>query len=393
MKDNVLYILYTDDSILMGPDAKKLDAIIQEMKDVGLDLTVEGTINDFLGVNIQYKKDGSIHLTQPQLINSIIKELHLDTGNTKTKSTPAATSKILLRHLNSEAFDGHFDYRRIVGKLNYLEKSSRPDIAYAVHQCARFCAEPKIEHGKAVKWLARYLLQTRDKGLILKPNDNSFDVYVDTDFAGNWNKEESEGDSDTARSRYGYIIMYMGCPITWASKMQTEIALSSTESEFIGLSHALRSTIPLMELIKELKKNGFGTVSSKPTVHCRVFEDNSGAIEIANVPKFRPRMKHINIKYHHFRDYVDRGEISIKQIKSEHQPADMLTKPLNPSSLNKHIKFIMGWSGKSSSERECEDICSQHGTHVPIMHNTSRTDQAPTTRRVRFAATVVPYTT
>jgi len=75
--------------------------------------------------------------------------------------------------------------------------------------------------------------------VILNPKGNSFNVYVDADFAGNWNKEDSSEESYTARSRHGYIIMYAGCPITWASQLQTEIALSSIESEFIGLSMAL----------------------------------------------------------------------------------------------------------------------------------------------------------
>jgi len=122
--------------------------------------------------------------------------------------------------------------------------------------------------------------------MILNPKGDSFDVYVNADFAGNWNPDEASEHSYTARSRHGYIIMYASCPITWASQLQTEIALSSTESEFIVLSMALQTTIPLMELVKELLKlQGFNMVSTKPIVHCQVFEDNSGALEIAKGPK------------------------------------------------------------------------------------------------------------
>ena len=346
MKGNNLYVLYTDDSILTGPDPKELDTIIEEMKQVGLEITVEGDISDFLGVNIQRNKDGTVHLTQPQLIDSILKELHLTGDKVAGKTTPAAVSKLLSRHSNSKSFDNHFHYRRVIGKLNYLEKSTRPDIAYAVHQSARFSSDPKEEHGQAVKWIGRYLYKTKDKGLILKPSGSSFDVYVDADFAGNWNKDDASEEGYTARSRHGYIIMYSGCPITWASRLQTEVALSSTESEFIGLSQALRTTIPMMELLKELKQNGFVIADYIPKVHCRVFEDNSGAIEIAKVPKMRPRTKHINIKYHHFRDYVERGEVTVHPIDTKDQPADMLTKPLNETTLSKHRTFIMGWNGK-----------------------------------------------
>ena len=194
-----------------------------------------------------------------------------------------------------------------------------------------------------MRWLARYLLATKDKGLILQPSGNALEVYVDADFAGNYNIEDASEEKYTARSRYGFIIRYRGCPINWASRMQTEIALSSTESEFIGLSQSLRQAIPLMELINELNANGIDMATTKPKVYCKVFEDNSGAIELATVPKMRPRTKHINIKYHHFRDYVDRGEITIHAIKSEDQPADMLTKPLNEDPLCRHRSWIMGW--------------------------------------------------
>jgi hypothetical protein len=84
-----------------------------------------------------------------------------------------------------------------------LEKPTRPDIAYAVHQCARFSAEPKQQHGEAIRWIARYLKGTRDKGIILTPDaDEQLEIYVDTDFAGYWDPEGTD-DKDTARSRHG----------------------------------------------------------------------------------------------------------------------------------------------------------------------------------------------
>jgi hypothetical protein len=171
---------------------------------------------------------------------------------TKTKTTPAFSSKLLKRHSNSPPFDGSFNYRSVVGKLNYLEKGSRPDIAYAVHQCARFAADPKQEYGKAIRWIARYLKGTREKGLIIKPRkDRELEVYVDADFAGNWDPKETDH-RDTASSRHGYLIYYAGCPILWKSELQNECALSSTKSEYTGLSYALRDMIPIMILLTEM---------------------------------------------------------------------------------------------------------------------------------------------
>ena len=145
--------------------------------------------------------------------------------------------------------------------------------------------DPKREHGDAIRWLARYLKGTRDKGTIFRPDPKrELEVYVDADFAGNWDPKEAN-DRDTARSRHGYFIMYKGCPILWKSQLQGEIALSSTESKYIGLSHALREVIPLMQLLNEMKQYGFPVKMTKPKIHCKVFEDNSGALEMAKVHK------------------------------------------------------------------------------------------------------------
>jgi len=228
--------------------------------------------------------------------------------------------------------------------LGFLDKSTRPDTSHATHQCARFAADQKQEHGKAVEWLCRYLAGTRDKGLIYRPDkDQSFDVYVDADFAGNWDPDESMDDADTARSRTAYVIMYAGCPILWGSRLQTLIALSSTEAEYYALSTATREVIPIMELAKEMQEYGFHVGTTKPKVHCKVFEDNSGALEIATVHKVQPRTKHMNIQFHHFCHHINTGQMTVHPIDTDEQPADMLSKSVPLVKLVKHRQFIMGW--------------------------------------------------
>ena len=344
-KDDMIYVLYTDDSILAGPDKERIDKTIAAMK-TKFDMTEEGDLSDFLGINIervQSSEGASFILSQPHLIDQIIEQLKFK-DNTKTKDIPMKSSVILSRHPQSASFDNSFHYRSVIGKLNYLEKGSRPDISYAVHQCARFCSDPKTEHGNAVRWIARYLKGTKDKGIHLRPQlDRSFEVFVDADFAGNWDIDIAGNDPDTARSRHGYVIMYAGCPIIWKSQLQTEIALSSTESEYIGLSYALREAIPIMELMKEMQQHGFPIKDHRPKVHCKVFEDNSGALEMAKVHKVRPRTKHINVKLHHFRGYVDQGEITIHPISTHDQLADILTKPLNQDLFERFRTTILGW--------------------------------------------------
>jgi hypothetical protein len=118
---------------------------------------------------------------------------------------------------------------------------------------------------------------------------------VDADFGGNWIPNEAMDDANTARSRYGYIVMYKGCPVTRASRIQTEGALSTTVSEYIGLSHSLSHVIPLINPAKEFKQKGLMLFSHPAKIHCKLFEDNSGAIKLATVPKMRPQTKHINV--------------------------------------------------------------------------------------------------
>ena len=136
--------------------------------------------------------------------------------------------------------------------------------------------------------------------------------------------------------------MYAGCPIVSKSQLQTEIALSTTEAEYTGLSYALREAIPLMELLKEMRKKGFDVLDHKVKVHCRVFKDNSSAIEMTVVHKWRPRTKHLATKLHHFRSYVHSGEISVHKIDTSLQPEDVLTKALNNKLLQCHLNTIMG---------------------------------------------------
>jgi hypothetical protein len=326
----------------MGPIQSQVQEVIHRIA-TRFKIQEEGDMCEFLGIQVEKRKDGGLSLRQPQLIDSILKDLHMDNGRVASRVTPALKTRVLHKDTNGEPFDESFHYRSIIGKLNYLEKNTRPDLSFAVHQCARFCSQPKKSHATAVKYIGRYLASTKDKGIQVIPNTKGFECYVDASHAGDWRQSAAADDPSTARSRTGYVILFAGYPVVWASKLQTEIALSVTEAEYIALSTAAREILPLISLAKEASKKKIIEKMNAPTIKCKIFEDNIRAVEMANVPKMRPRTKHLNVKYHFFRQFVQKGILIVEHIAGNLQMADILTKALEVLTFQKHRKKIMGW--------------------------------------------------
>ena len=340
-REDVIFIVYVDDGIFIGKSDEQLTSIITELQNIGLKIEDQGHPADYVGVNIHKLSDGSIEFSQRALIDSIINDVGL--ADAKVKPVPAKVNHNLHAFKDCPPFSLDFNYRSVVGKLNYLAQTTRGDITYATHQIAKYSADPREPHGEAILYLVRYLKKTRDLGLRFKPDPTKgFECYCDADFSGNWNKPFAANDPSTAKSRSGWVVFYANCPIIWASKLQTQVALSTTEAEYIAMSMALRDVIPIMFLLQEMRHKNFKVICTEPIVYCKVFEDNSGALELARLPKLRPRTKHINICYHHFREHVRKGLIKIFPIDTRDQIADIFTKALPQNLLQRHRRFLCG---------------------------------------------------
>jgi hypothetical protein len=134
-------------------------------------------------------------------------------------------------------------------------------------------------------------------------------LFVDADFAGTWTPSTSD-DPSSVKFRTGYVITLASCPVLWSSKLQSEVALSTTEAEYIALSQSTRDLLPLRSLLLELS-TATKLIVGSTTAHSTIFEDNKGCVELATAPKMRPRTRHIALKDHHFRSHIDNGNLQL----------------------------------------------------------------------------------
>ena len=288
----------------------------------------------------------SFKMSQPFLARRILEFLSLDENRTKSRKTPVG-KPLLNKDLDGVPRKHTWLYRGAVGMLSYYCNSVRPEIQMAVHQTARFSINPMRSHELAIMRIGRYLLDSPDEGIVYKiDKTKGLEVYVDADFAGGWSDADSNN-ADKVLSRTGFVICYANCPVIWCSKLQTEIALSTAEAEYIALSHALREAIPIQNLTKEIDCI-FPLNIPSPDFCLTVHEDNLSTIAMAESLKFTPRTKHIAIKYHHFRSrvqcsYNPTGDIRIKYIESKKQLADIFTKPLDDPTFFNLRKMLCGW--------------------------------------------------
>ena len=341
-RNGVLLISWVDDCLIFAKNKDLADELIDELKS-HFTLTEEEDVSAYLGVMLEIDKEKDcISMKQPFLIDRILELLGDSVSEANIKKTPAVYKEILHKDEDGPERKLKWNYCSAIGMLNYLAASTRPDILYAVHQCARFSTNLKLSHERALKRIVRYLKGTKDKGIILSPDPaKGICCYVDADFAGGYSNETKE-QPVSVYSRTGYVLFYFGCPLIWVSKLQSEICLSTVEAEYVALSQAMRDIIPFIDQVKEMD-GIFESSSPKVDVHCTLFKDNNGALELAMKPRYRPRTKHIAIKYHHFREHVTRGTVTVKPIDTKEQLADQFTKGLQVGTFEYLRHKLLGW--------------------------------------------------
>ena len=221
--------------------------------------------------------------------------------------------------------------------------------SYAVSSVARFTNKPKKSHASAVQTILRYLKRTQDMGIIVKP-DGTFNLklWCDADFAGLHGKEDARS-PDCAKSRLGYVVTLGGVLLTWRTSLIQEICLSTLEAEYVALVNALRTVIPIRNLLIELLQFLKLPSPSNPVIQCDVFEDNQGAFLLANNQRITSRTKYFCVKWHFFWSHVyhpDRnpdGWLFVEKCPTQLQNADYLTKGLPREPFQENRQRVQGW--------------------------------------------------
>ena len=307
-------IIYVDDGLVCSSKKETLDKILEHLNTT---FEMRSTpVGRFIGIDIiRNRAERKLHISQSHFVDKLLIKFNMSQCNPRTvPADPNVRLDSLMSPKNEEESKlmEAVPYREAVGGLMYAMVMSRPDIAFAVSQVAKFCQNPGPGHWSAVKRILAYLAGTRNFGL-------SFDGFNPGDIVG-FTDADYAGDVTTRRSVSGFIFLLNGGPVSWTSKQQSCVSLSTTESEFVAACESSKEAVWLLRLIEEIEKKKRGPMS--------LFCDNQSAIKLVRNPEFHQRTKHIDVKYNFIREQQERGRIDVKYIATEEQMADIFTKSL-----------------------------------------------------------------
>ena len=340
LKANMIVFLYVDDCGVAAPKQKDIDDFVARLNKKGFELTQDGDFAEYLGIKFVVDKTANtITMTQPGLINKIVQATQMD--NCNPNKTPASTTA-LGSDPTCPPMKEAWSYPLVIGMLLYLSTNTRPDIAFAVSQVARFGSQPKQSHASAVKMIVRYLSGTVNRGTIFTPNNSyKIDCYVDADFAGLHGRKDQDNPT-SAKSRTGYTLFFCGSPLLWKSKLQTETALSTFHAEYVALSAAMRQLIVVQRVLQDMVAC-LPFTTDTPQILAEVFEDNNSAFLLANNQRLTDQSQWLNCKLHFFWEYVNDGFAKVSKISTHDQRADYLTKGLVAEKFIANRKQNQGW--------------------------------------------------
>ena len=307
----VYMLIYVDDCLLAAPTGMTatLDRVIADLNRA-FKIKDMGEPSVYLGLEINRDRVmRTLTINQPRYITDLLRKF--DMLESRTRRVPLDDNKILTS--TGKPLDlQESRYGELVGSLLYLSITTRLDIAYAVGALARYTSAPTLELWHAAQGVLRYLNLTANDGITYVGNGCDLVGYCDSDFAGN---------IDTRKSTTGYVFKLADGAISWCSKLQATVAVSTCEAEYIAAGAATKEALWLRKLADDFNIDASGLI-----VHI----DNTAALSlITNASGGSARTKHIDVQHHFVRERVARGELDFKYCETSKQAAEIFTKPLD----------------------------------------------------------------
>lgn len=304
-------LIYVDDIIVASELSESIISVEKLLSD-SFEIKILGEISNFLGIEVHRNKNGIFCINQERYIDNILNKFSMQ--DSKPSKIPMDPGYYKL-HDKSKQLERNDEYRAAIGSLLYLSVNTRPDIAASVGILSRKVCCPSEVDWVEVKRILRYLKGTKSYcpmlGNLNHSENQTFYGYADADWAEC---------TDDRKSNTGFLFKLFGGTISWASRKQTCVTLSSTEAEYVALSEACQELKWLKLLLLD-----FNEFVSDPTV---IYEDNQSCLKIVDNEKIGARTKHIDVKFHFAREMKSDGGVIFEYCPSSDMVADMLTKPL-----------------------------------------------------------------
>lgn len=319
----VIVVIWVDDLIIAASNTQSLERVKNmlsnrfKMKDLG-------RLKYFLGMDFS-QSDGWVKVSQRRFVEKLLERF--DMQECRVRETPCEPK--LEYSEGAPKISDVKKYREAVGSLIYLTTCTRPDICFVVNKLSQHFADPTDEHWVTVKHVLRYLRGTADKQLCFTKSQGSLGIqaYSDADWAA---------DVSDRRSTTGYCVsMSKGSSlVSWKTKKQPTVALSTCEAEYMALALTIQECIHLEQLL-----GGMDSYVYEKTV---VYEDNQGTIALVRNPVCRQRFKHVDIKYHFIRSTIREDKMSLVYCPTDNMVADVMTKPASKLKLKKFGEIMFG---------------------------------------------------
>ena len=307
----IILLLYVDDMLIVGQDLNMINRLKVELSKT-FDMKDLGPSKHILGMQITRDRESKkLWLSQETYIERILERFNMQYS--KPVSTPLATHFKLSRKccpITEEERDemSSIPYASAVGSLMYAMVSTRPDIAHAVGTVSRYLSNPGKSHWNAVKWILRYLRGTSKLCICFGGSKPILEGFTDADMAG---------DLDGRKSTSGFLFTFAGGAISWQSKLQKCVALSTTEAEYIAATEAGKEMLWMKRFLLELGLSQLTYV---------VFCDSQSAMDLSKNSMYHSRTKHIDVRYHWLRLAIEEQMLQLDKVHTDDNVADMLTK-------------------------------------------------------------------